>query len=59
MRLFELLPHLDLPGQRSLTVAPPIDVAVKQALSRLEQQPSSRWRDAIRDLESGRPVRLK
>ena len=59
MRLFELLPHLDLPGQRSLTVAPPIDVAVKQALSRLEQQPSSRWRDAIRDLESGRPVRLE
>jgi hypothetical protein len=59
MRLFELLPHLDLPGQRSLTVAPPIDVAVKQALSRLEQHPSSRWRVAIRDLNSGCPVRVE
>ena len=59
MRLFELVPHLDLPGQRSLTVAPPIDVAVKQALSRLEQHPSSRWRVAIRDLNSGCPVRVE
>ena len=59
MRLFELLPHLDLAGQRSLTVAPPIDLAVKQALSRLEQHPSSRWRVAIRDLNSGCPVRAE
>ena len=59
MRLFELLPHLDLPGQHSLTGALPIDLMVKHALARLEQQPSSRWRDAIRDLESGRPVRLE
>jgi hypothetical protein len=59
MRLFELLPYLDLPGQHSLAVAPPIDVAVKQALSHLEQHPSSRWRDAIRDLESGCPVRVE
>ena len=59
MRLFELLPCLDLPGQHSLTVAPPIDLAVKHALARLERQPSSQWRDAIRDLETGRPVRLE
>jgi hypothetical protein len=59
MRLFELLLHLDLPGQHSLTGALPIDLMVKHALARLEQQPSSRWRDAIRDLESGRPVRLE
>jgi hypothetical protein len=59
MRLFELLPHLGLPGQRSLTVAPPIDVAVKQALSHLERHPSSRWRDAIRDLKSCCPVRVE
>ena len=59
MRLFELLPYLDLPGQRSLTGAPPIDLMVKHALARLEQQPSSQWRDAIRDLESGRAVRLE
>jgi hypothetical protein len=59
MRLFALLPHLDLPGQRSLPVAPPIDVAVKQALSHLEQHPSSRWQDAIRDLESGCPVLME
>ena len=59
MRLFELLPHLDLPGQHSLTGALPIDLMVKHALARLEQHPSSRWRDAIRDLESGRPVRLE
>jgi hypothetical protein len=59
MRLFELLRHLDLPGQHSLTGALPIDLMVKHALARLEQRPSSRWRDAIRDLESGRPVRLE
>jgi len=59
MRLFELLPCLDLPGQQSLTVAPPIDLAVKHALARLERQASSQWRDAIRDLETGRPVRLE
>jgi len=58
MRLFELLPCLDLPGQHSLTVAAPIELAVKRALARLERQPSSQWRDAIRDLETGRPVRL-
>ena len=59
MRLFELLPYLDLPGQRSLTGAPPIDLMVKRALALLERQPSSQWRDAIRDLETGRPVRLE
>jgi hypothetical protein len=59
MRLFELLRHLDLRGQHSLTGALPIDLMVKHALARLEQQPSSRWPDAIRDLESGRPVRLE
>ncbi len=59
MRLFELLRHLDLPGQHSLTAALPIDLIAKHALARLEQQPSRRWRDAIRDLESGRPVRLE
>jgi hypothetical protein len=59
MRLFELLRHLDLPGPHSLTAALPIDLMVKHALARLEQQPSSRWRDAIQDLESGRPVRLE
>ncbi len=59
MRLFELLRHLDLPCQHSLTGPLPIDLMVEHALARLEQQPSSRWRDAIRDLESGRPVRLE
>ena len=59
MRLFELLRHLDLPGQHSLTGALPIDLMVRHALARLEQHPSSRWRDAIRDLGSGRPVRLE
>jgi hypothetical protein len=59
MRLFELLRHLDLPGQHSLTGTLPIDLIVKHALARLEQQPSSRWRDAIRDLESGCPVRME
>jgi hypothetical protein len=59
MRLFELLPHLDLPGQHSLTGALPIDLMVKHTLARLEQQPSSRWRDVIRDLNSGCPVRME
>ena len=59
MRLFELLRHLDLPGQHSLTGALPIDLMVKHALARLEQQPSSRWRDVIRDLNSGCPVRME
>ena len=59
MRLFELLRHLDLPGQHSLTGALPIDLMVKHTLARLEQQPSSRWRDAIRDLNSGCAVRME
>jgi hypothetical protein len=59
MELFELLPCVDLPGQRSLTVAPPIDLLVKQALARLERRPSRQWLDAVRNLEAGRPVRLE
>ena len=59
MKLFELLPCVDLPGQCSLTIAPPIDLIVKQALARLESQPSRQWLDAIRDMETGRPVRLE
>ena len=59
VKLFELLPFLDLPGQRSLTIAPPIDLMVKPALARLERRPSRRWLDAIRDMETGRPVRLE
>jgi len=59
MKLFELLPCVDLPGQRSLTVAPPIDLLVKQALARLERRPSRQWLDAIRDMETARPVRLE
>jgi len=59
VKLFELLPFLDLPGQCSLTIAPPIDLMVKQALARLESQPSRQWLDAIRDMETGRPVRLE
>ena len=59
MKLFELLPCLDLPGQHSLTVTPPIDLAVRRALVRLEKQPSKPWRDAVRDLEMGRVVRLE
>ena len=59
MKLFELLACVDLPGQRSLTVAPPIDLLVKQALARLERRPSRQWVDAVRDLETGGPVRLE
>jgi hypothetical protein len=59
MKLFELLACVDLPGQRSLSVGPPIDLLVKQALARLERRPSRQWLDAIRDLETGRPVRLE
>jgi hypothetical protein len=59
MKLFELLPCVDLPGQRSLTVAPPIDLLVKQALARLERRPSRQWHDAVRNLETDRPVRLE
>jgi hypothetical protein len=59
MKLFELLPCVDLPGQRSLTVAPPIDLPVKQALARLERRPSRQWLDATRDMETGHAVRLE
>jgi hypothetical protein len=59
MKLFELLPFLDLPGQRSLTVAPPIDLVVKQALARLEQRSSRQWLKSVAGLESGRSVRLE
>ena len=59
MKLFELLPCVDLPGQRSLTIAPPIDLLVKQALARLERRPSRQWLDAVRDMETGGPVRLE
>jgi hypothetical protein len=59
MKLFELLPCVDLPGQRGLTMAPPLDLMVKQALARLERRPSRQWLDAIRDMETGRPVRLE
>ncbi len=59
MKLFELLPCVDLPGQRGLTVAPPIDLLVKQALARLERRPSRQWLDAVRDLETGCAVRLE
>jgi hypothetical protein len=51
VKLFELLPFLDLPGQRSLTTAPPVDLMVKQALARLERRPSRLWLAAIRDME--------
>ena len=57
MKLFELLPGMDLPGQRGLTSAPPIDLLVKQALARLERRPSRQWLDAVRDLETGGAVR--
>ncbi len=59
VKLFDLLPFLDLPCQCSLTIAPPIDLIVKQALARLESQPSRQWLDAIGRLETGRPVRLE
>ena len=59
MKLFELLPCVDLPGQCSLTVAPPIDLLVKQALACLERRPSRQWLDAVGDLETGGPVRLE
>jgi hypothetical protein len=59
MKLFELLPCVDLPGQRSLTVAPPIDLLVKQAMARLERRPSRQWLDATRDMETGHAVRLE
>ena len=59
MKLFELLPCVDLPGQRSLTVAPPIDLLVKQALARLERRSSRQWVDVVRDLETGGQVRLE
>jgi len=59
VKLFGLLPFLDLPGQCSLTVAPPIDLIVKQALARLESRPSPQWLDAIERLKTGRPVRLE
>ena len=59
MKLFELLPCVDLPGNYSLAVTPPTSLAVKQALVRLEKQPSQPWRDAVHDLEMGRIVRLE
>jgi len=59
MKLFELLPCLDLSGQHSLTVTPPIDLAVSHALARLDQQPSGKWRSAVQDLETCQPVRLE
>jgi len=59
MKLFELLPCVDLPGQSGLTIAPPIDLLVKQALARLERRPSRQWLDAVRGLETGGPVRLE
>ena len=59
MKLFELLPCVDLPGQRSLTIAPPIDLLVKQALARLERRPSRQWLDATGDMETGHAVRLE
>jgi hypothetical protein len=59
MELFELLPCVDLPGQSGLTIAPPIDLVVKQALARLERRPSRQWLDSIRDMETGGPVRLE
>ena len=59
MKLFELLACVDLPGQRSLSVGPPIDLLVKQALARLERRPSRQWLDAVRDLETGHAVRLE
>ena len=59
MRMFELLPCMDLPGQHSLTVTPPIDLAVSHALVCLDQQPSGKWRSAVHDLETCRPVRLE
>ena len=59
MKLFELLPCVDLPGQRGLTMAPPLDLMVKQALARLERRPSRQWLDAIRDMETGSSVRLE
>jgi len=59
MRMFELLPCMDLPGQHSLTVTPPIDLAVSHALARLDQQPSGKWRSAVQDLNTCRPVRLE
>jgi len=55
MKLFELLPCVDLPGQRSLTIAPPIDLLVKQALRASNDvpvvsgsMPSETWRMAAR-----------
>jgi len=59
VKLFELLPFLDLPGQCTLTIAPPIDLMVKQALARLESRPSRLWLDAVRDMETGQAVRLE
>lgn len=38
MKLFELLPCVDLPGQHGLAVVPSMEFAVKQVLSCLEQQ---------------------
>jgi len=53
MRLFGLLPCLDLPGQHSLTVAPPIDLAVKTRWHAWNENlvvsgamPSETWRHA-------------
>jgi len=59
VKLFGLLPFLDLTGQCSLTISPPIDLIVKRALARLESQPSRLWLDAIGRLETSRPVRLE
>jgi hypothetical protein len=59
VKLFELLSFLDLAGRRSLTIAPAIDLMVKHALARLELRPSRQWLDAVRDLETGRPVHLE
>jgi hypothetical protein len=59
MKLFELLPCVDLPGRSSLTIAPPTELLVKQAPARLERRPSREWLDAVRGLETGHPVRLE
>ena len=56
MKLFELLPCVDLPGQRSLTIAPPIDLMVKQALCSREHV-ATRWPPSRRDALPSKPVR--
>jgi len=59
MKLFKVLPCLGLTGQRRLTVAPPIDLLVKQALARVERRPSRQWLHALAGLETGCPVYLE